>query len=60
MWPKEPLAPGESGEIVVEFNSKGKKGKRNQRVTITANTQPAQTFLVLKGVVEVPDTVDNT
>ena len=51
-WPKEPIAPGESGEIVVEFNSKNKKGKRNQKVTITANTDPAQTFIYLTGEVQ--------
>lgn len=51
-WDKEPLAPGESAEIVVEFNSKNKKGKRNQKVTITANTDPIRTFIYLKGEVE--------
>lgn len=50
-WPKEPIAPGASGEIIVEFNSKGKGGDRNQKVTITANTQPAQTVLNLVGKV---------
>lgn len=50
-WPKEPIPPGEDGEIIVEFNSKNKKGKRNQKVTITANTNPPQTFIYLKGEV---------
>ena len=50
-WPREPIAPGGEGEIKVEFNSKGKKGKRNQKVTITANTNPPQTFIFLKGEV---------
>jgi len=50
-WPKEPIPPGEDGEITVEFNSKNKKGKRNQKVTITANTNPPQTFIYLKGEV---------
>jgi len=51
VWPREPIAPGAEGEIKVEFNSKGKKGKRNQKVTITANTNPPQTFIYLKGEV---------
>ena len=51
-WPKEPIAPGEAGVITVEFNSKNKKGKRNQKVTITSNTDPAQTFIYLKGEVK--------
>ncbi len=50
-WPREPIAPGGSGEITVEFNSKGKGGKRNQKVTITANTNPPQTFIYLTGEV---------
>jgi hypothetical protein len=50
-WPREPIAPGGSGEIVVEFNSKGKGGKRNQKVTLTANTNPPQTFIYLTGEV---------
>ena len=50
-WPKEPIPPGEDGTIIVEFNSKNKKGKRNQKVTITANTNPPQTFIYLKGEV---------
>lgn len=48
-WPREPIAPGATGEITVEFNSKNKKGKRNQKVTITANTNPPQSFIYLKG-----------
>lgn len=48
-WPKTPIPPGESGEILVEFASKGKSGKQTKRVTITANTDPAQTFLTITG-----------
>ena len=33
------------------FNSKNKNGKRNQKVTLTANTDPPQTFLYLTGEV---------
>ncbi len=53
-WPKEPIPPGGTGEVTVEFNSKNKKGKRNQKVTLTANTEPAQTFIYLTGEV-IPD-----
>ncbi|MEZ4983043.1 MAG: DUF1573 domain-containing protein [Saprospiraceae bacterium] len=48
-WPREPIAPGGEGEVAVEFNSKGKKGARTQKVTLTANTNPPQSFLTLKG-----------
>lgn len=54
-WPREPIAPGASAEIIVEFNSKGKRGTRNQKVTITANTNPPQTFIYLKGEVTPDD-----
>ena len=52
--PTAPIAPGEDGEITVQFNSKNKKGPRNQKVTITANTNPAQSFIYLTGTVN-PD-----
>lgn len=48
-WPKTPIPPGEEGQIQVEFNSKGKSGKQTKRVTLTANTDPAQTFLTISG-----------
>ena len=47
-WPREAIAPGESGEIKVTFNSKGKKGKQHKSVTLTANTDPANTRLYIK------------
>lgn len=50
-WPREPIAPGASAEIVVEFSTQGKAGNRNQKVTLTANTNPPQSFLTLKGIV---------
>ncbi len=53
-WPKEPIPPGETGEIEVVFNSKGKSNKQNKKVTITANTNPPQSFVYLKGFVEAP------
>lgn len=36
-WSREPLAPGESGEIKVNFNSRGKLGVQNKVVTIMSN-----------------------
>lgn len=55
-WPKEPIPVGGTGEIAVQFDSKGKKGKQSKRVTITANTDPAQSFLTIKGEVNAPET----
>jgi hypothetical protein len=49
--PKEPIAPGASGTIEVKFNSKGKKNNQTKRVTIDANTDPAQTILTIRAFV---------
>jgi len=54
-WPRTPIAPGETADIDVTFDSKG-KGKvggnlQSKRVTITANTDPANTYLTIKGKV---------
>ena len=46
--PEQPVAPGETGEIQVRFNSQGKPGVQNKTVTVTANTQPATTRLFIK------------
>ena len=51
-WPKDPVAPGATGEIKVEFNSKGKAGQQSKTVTIMANTDPNPSQIIIKGVVE--------
>ncbi len=58
-WPKEPILPGNSGAIVVEFDSKNKIGMQTKQVTITANTNPPQSLLYIKGEIYKPsDGVD--
>ena len=54
-WTKEPIAPGDNGEIHVEFDSKGKSGKQTKTVTVTANTEPAKTVLTITGDVQKPE-----
>jgi hypothetical protein len=54
-WPKEPIAPGETGQIDVVFDSNGKQGKQNKTVTLVANTVPNKTVIALKGEVLVPE-----
>ncbi|MFT4061959.1 MAG: DUF1573 domain-containing protein [Edaphocola sp.] len=34
---REPVMPGNEGDIVVEFNTKGRKGKNHKNVLITSN-----------------------
>jgi Protein of unknown function (DUF1573) len=55
-WPREPIAPGKMGEIKVEFDSKNKGTEEGspqvKKVTLTANTDPVQSFLTIKGIVK--------
>ncbi len=55
-WPREPVAPGATSEIKIEFDSKGKGSddgsKQTKKVTVTANTNPPQTYLTITGVVK--------
>ena len=48
-WPKTPIAPGETGEIKVKFNSKGRSNLQTKYVNITANTKPEVTRLKITG-----------
>jgi hypothetical protein len=50
-WPSTPIKPGESGAIKVTFNSLGKMGLQDKQITITANTNPAQSLVHLIGEV---------
>lgn len=44
-YPRERIAPGESGYITVSFKSAGLSGMQIKEVTVAANTQPALTKL---------------
>ena len=55
-YPKEAIAPGKSGEINVQFNSKGKANQQTKTVTLQANTDPNPTILTIRAMVEVPPT----
>jgi hypothetical protein len=54
-WPKEPIKAGKSADIKVVFDSKGKVGEQSKTVTITANTEPGNTVIMIKGTVEGAD-----
>ena len=47
-WPREPIAAGETSDIKVRFDSKGKPNVQNKTVTITANTYPKISRLRIK------------
>jgi Protein of unknown function (DUF1573) len=40
-WPRDPISPGNSGELTIAFNSTGKLGKQNKVITITSNSVSA-------------------
>lgn len=48
-WPKEPIAPGQGGEMKVKFNSEGKQGEQDKTVTVSANTIPNKTKVRIVG-----------
>jgi hypothetical protein len=50
-YPTQPIAPGESGIIDVEFNSAGKHGKQNKTVTLVTNSIPSTKVLTITGEV---------
>ncbi len=36
-WPRDPIAPGQSNEIKVVFNSTGKMGRQHKVITVISN-----------------------
>jgi hypothetical protein len=52
-WPKEPIAPGEAGEIKVRYDTK-RIGAFTKRVTLTTNVEGDNIVLTIKGKVEKP------
>jgi len=38
-YPKQPIAPGQEGEISAEFDTKGKEGMQKKNITVYANTR---------------------
>lgn len=50
-FPKEPIPPGESSQMLVRFNTQNKTGQQVKTVTVQANTLPAETKLSLSGEV---------
>ncbi len=46
-YPKEPIAPGQTGEIEVVYKPGKQKNQQTKNVTITANTTPANTVLTI-------------
>lgn len=52
-FPKEPIKPGESGEIEVAYSPGKQQGAQSKTVTITANTTPITSSITISADVEV-------
>lgn len=51
-WSKEPVAQGQTGSIIVSFDTKGRPGGFNKAVTVSSNSKTPTKVLYIKGVVE--------
>ena len=54
-WPRNPLAPGETGTVEVSFDTHDKTGEQDKVITVVANTDPGVIRLHLQGTVLSPD-----
>ena len=50
-WPRQPIEPGETGEITVTYNPNGRPGRFTKTVTITSNATEPTTRVTIKGEV---------
>lgn len=53
-WTKEPIAPGQSGEVTAIYNSKGRPGNFTKTITVKHNGEGAVEYLTIRGFVERP------
>lgn len=51
-YPKQPIPPGGTGEIEVEYKPGKQENAQTKTVTIVANTEPRETVLRVKAFVE--------
>lgn len=51
-WPKEPIPPGGTGTIEVDYKPGSQKGNQQKTITVTANTEPTDTRLSISAVVD--------
>ena len=50
-YPREPIAPGMSGSVVITFDPKGNPGEFAKEIVVKTNAQRKKTKLHIKGVV---------
>lgn len=51
-WTKEPVLPGENGEILVTYSTARRLGGFNKSITITSNATEPTKVIYIKGTVE--------
>ena len=50
-WPRDPIAPGQSSEIKVVFNSTGKMGMQRKVITVISNAvSPSAKLMIVSNV----------
>lgn len=54
-WPEQPIRAGEQGKIKVELKNTDQVGTQNHVIVVSANTDPPETKLLLKGVAGSPN-----
>lgn len=50
-WTKEPVLPGDAGEIKVTYNPRNRPGSFRKTITITSNAEPVTMHLTINGKV---------
>lgn len=56
-YPRQPIAPGEGGDIKITYDSKGHFGFQTKTVTVITNAIPSSTVLRIKAEVRTPDQI---
>ena len=58
VWPKEPIKPGASSEVLANFNTSGKPNRQAKTLTLFANTLNGRHVLKLRGYVNPKNSVN--
>jgi hypothetical protein len=51
VWPRNAIKPGESADIAVKFNTRGKPNRQSKTITLSTNTSVGREILKLSGMV---------
>lgn len=51
VWPKTPIKPGQTEDIKVKFDTRGKTNRQQKNITLITNTEAGREILTLKGMV---------